>query len=289
MCRLRIDWLVRHLLGVLAVVAGGLVVVVIFSLLQGAWPAINSGLLGHFFSDPNWQPGSVRDPQYGLVPMLAGSFLVTVAAALIATPLGVAGAVFHHFYAPRQIAKWNLRAMELLAGMPAVVLGFWGLTVVVPAIARIEPPGQSLLAAALVLALMILPIIALTTQAALAAVPLSQVQAAAGLGIGRAGTILKIALPMARRGIGAGVLLALARAIGETLVVVMLCGNIAQIPGSLFDPIRPVTSTIALEMGYATASHKSLLYAAGLILVLVVGLLVGWLSFRKNLDHDAVN
>jgi phosphate transport system permease protein len=179
--------------------------------------------------------------------------------------------------------------MELLAGMPAVVLGFWGLMVVVPAISRLEPPGQSLLAAALVLALMILPIIALTSQAALSAVPLSHLQAAAGLGIGRAGMIWNIALPAAKGGIGSGVLLALARAIGETLVVVMLCGNIAQIPGSVFDPIRPVTSTIALEMGYATASHKALLYAGGLILVLVIGLLVGGLSFRRKPNHNTVH
>ncbi|MDF2374900.1 MAG: phosphate ABC transporter permease subunit PstC [Verrucomicrobiales bacterium] len=289
MCRLRVDWLVRHVLGLLAVVAGGLVLVIVWYLFQGAKPALESGLPRRFFGDPEWQPGSVRDPQYGLVPMLAGSFLVTVFATALATPLGIAGAVFYQFYVPARVSRWNLRCMELLAGMPAVVLGFWGLMVVVPAISRLEPPGQSLLAAALVLALMILPIIALTSQAALSAVPLSHLQAAAGLGIGRAGMIWNIALPAAKGGIGSGVLLALARAIGETLVVVMLCGNIAQIPGSVFDPIRPVTSTIALEMGYATASHKALLYAGGLILVLVIGLLVGGLSFRRKPNHNTVH
>jgi len=137
--------------------------------------------------------------------------------------------------------------------------------------------------------LMLLPIVALTSQAALQSVPGEQLQAAAGLGIGRARTVWCIAIPAARGGIGSGILLALARAIGETLVVVMVCGNIAQIPDSIFDPVRPITSTIALEMGYATASHKALLYAAGLVLVILIGLLVGWLSFRRSGDHVAVN
>jgi len=177
--------------------------------------------------------------------------------------------------------------MELLIGVPAVVFGFWGLMVVVPAITRLAPhaSGQSLLAGGVVLGLMILPIIALTSQAALQAVPAAQLQAAAGLGLGRARTIWSVALPAARGGIGTGVLLSLARAIGETMAVVLVCGNIPQIPGSLFDPIRPITSTIALEMGYATVSHRALLFCAALVLVLFTALIVGWLSFRRA-DHD---
>ncbi|MEZ5300471.1 MAG: hypothetical protein R3F11_07400 [Verrucomicrobiales bacterium] len=99
---------------------------------------------------------------------------------------------------------------------------------------------------------------------------------------------MSIALPAARGGIAGGVVLALARAIGETMAVVMVCGNIAAYPSSIFDPVRPVTSTIALEMGYATASHRALLYAAGLILVLLTGALVGWLAFRQNLPNRKI-
>ena len=154
--------------------------------------------------------------------------------------------------------------------------------VLVPAINRMHPPGQSLLAAGLVLGLMILPMVALTSQVALDSVPREHLQAAAGLGIGRASTILRIALPCARPGIGAGAVLAIARAVGETMAVVMVCGNIANLPGSIFDPIRPITSTIVLEMGYATESHKALLYTAGLILVLVIAALAGWLAFHRN-------
>lgn len=282
-----LDRLTSGVLGLLALVAGGIVLLIVWHLLSGAWPAIAAGRLGAFFTDAKWQPGSLRDPQFGLVPMLAGSVLVTALAIALALPVGLATAVFHRFYAPPALERWNRRLMELLIGVPAVIFGFWGLISVVPAIVRFAPgtPGQSLLAGGIVLALMILPIIALTSQAALQAVPAAQLQAAAGLGLGRARTIWSVALPAARRGIGAGVLLALARAVGETMAVVLVCGNIPQIPKSLLDPIRPITSTLALEMGYATSSHKALLFCAALVLVLFTALFVGWHSFRR-IEHD---
>lgn len=281
-----IDRIFRGVLGLLAAVSGGLVLLIVSYLVSGAWPAIEAGRLSSFFTDAKWQPGSAKDPQFGAVSMLAGSLLVTLLAVGLATPVGVASAVFHRFYAPPALERWNRRLLELLIGIPAVVFGFWGLMAIVPFIARIAPhaSGQSLLAGGIVLALMILPIISLTTQAALQSVPRSQLMAAAGLGLGRARTIWSIALPAARGGIGAGVLLSLARAIGETMAVVLVCGNIPQIPTSLLDPIRPVTSTIALEMGYATASHKSLLFCAGLILVGFISVFVAWLSFRHQTD-----
>lgn len=282
MCRSRIDRIVEVFLGAAAMLAGGIVLLIIGFLFYGASPVLQSGEFPSLFTDREWQPTSDRDPQFGIVPMLVGSVLVTVLAGSIAVPLGVAGAVFHQFYLPSLFKKWNRRALELLAGVPSVVFGFWGLMVLVPAINRMHPPGQSLLAAGLVLGLMILPMVALTSQVALDSVPREHLQAAAGLGIGRASTILRIALPCARPGIGAGAVLAIARAVGETMAVVMVCGNIANLPGSIFDPIRPITSTIVLEMGYATESHKALLYAAGLILVLVIAALAGWLAFHRN-------
>ncbi len=279
-----VDRVTGGILGLLALVAGGMVLVILWHLLEGAWPAIAEGRLVSFFTDAKWQPGSERDPQFGVVTMLVGSALVTALAVALALPVGLGSAIFHRFYAPPILDRWNRRIMELLIGVPAVVFGFWGLMVVVPAIVRFAPesPGQSLLAGGIVLGLMILPLIALTSQAALDAVPAGQLQAAAGLGLGRFRTIGSVALPAARGGIVSGVLLALARAIGETMAVVLVCGNIPQIPRGLLDPIRPVTSTIALEMGYATASHKALLFSAALALVLVTGLLVGWISFRKR-------
>lgn len=283
-----VDRITESVLGLLALVSGGMVLLIVWHLLSGAWPAIEAGRLGAFFTDEKWQPGSQRDPQFGVVTMLAGSVLVTALAVLLALPVGLAAAIFHRFYAPAALERWNRRVMEMLIGVPAVIFGLWGLVAVVPIIVHYAPTtsGQSLLAGGIVLGLMILPIIALTSQAALQAIPTAQLHAAAGLGIGRGRTIWSIALPAARRGIGTGVLLGLARAVGETMAVVLVCGNIPQIPTSLLDPIRPVTSTIALEMGYATASHKSLLFCSGLVLVLFTALVVGWLSFRKN-DPDS--
>jgi phosphate transport system permease protein len=283
-----VDRITGGVIGLLALVSGGMVLLILWHLVSGAWPAIEAGRLGAFFADEKWQPGSQRDPQFGVMPMLAGSVLVTLLAVALALPVGLASAIFHRFYAPPALERWNRRMMELLIGVPSVVFGFWGLMVVVPAIVRFAPdtPGQSLLAGGIVLGLMILPLIALTSEAALQAVPASQLQAAAGLGLGRARTVLSIALPAARGGIATGVLLGLARAVGETMAVVLVCGNIPQIPKSFLDPIRPITSTLALEMGYATASHKALLFCAALVLVLFTALIVGWLSFRKN-KHDS--
>lgn len=279
-----VDRITGGVLGLLALVSGGMVLLILWHLLYGAWPALEAGRLGAFFTDAEWQPGSRRDPRFGVVAMLSGSLLVSLLAVVLALPVGLASAVFHRFYAPPFLERWNRRVMELLIGVPAVVFGFWGLMVVVPAILRFAPatPGQSLLAGGIVLGLMILPLIALTSQAALQAVPPGQLQAAAGLGLGRARTIWSVALPSARGGIASGIFLAFARAIGETMAVVLVCGNIPRIPRSLLDPIRPITSTIALEMGYATASHKALLFCAGLVLVLFTALIVGWLSFRKG-------
>lgn len=285
-----VDRVTGGVLALFALVSGGTVLLLLWNLFAGAWPAIEAERLGAFFTDAKWQPGSQRDPQFGMVTMLAGSALVTLLAVALALPVGLASAIFHRFYAPPLLERWNRRIMELLIGVPSVIFGFWGLMVVVPAILRIAPgtPGQSLLAGGVVLALMILPLIALTSQAALQAVPSSLLQAAAGLGLGRARTIVSVALPAARGGITTGVFLGLARALGETMAVVLVCGNIPQIPGSLFDPIRPITSTIALEMGYATASHKALLFCAGLVLMLCTALLVGWISFRKNAADSGI-
>ncbi|RFC46334.1 MAG: phosphate transport system permease protein [Verrucomicrobia bacterium] len=284
MSRSHADRVVEAGLGLTALLSGGTLLLIVWFLFEGAKPALDFGMLGHLFGDGKWQPGSVRDPQFGVMSMLIGSLLVTGLSILLAAPAGVLSAIFLSFYSPARLARGHRRLLELLAAVPSVVFGFWGLTVLVPAIDRLHPPGQSLLAAALVLSLMILPTIALTSVSALQAVPVAQLQAAAALGIGRPRLIWSVVLPAAWNGVGAGILLAAARAIGETMAVMMVCGNIAQIPASLFDPVRPVTATIALEMGYASAAHKSLLYAAGLLLVLVTGALICGMAFRRQTE-----
>lgn len=267
------DRLLRTGLAASAVLSGSLVVIILLFLVRESWPALENGQILRFFRDRHWQPASRNDPQFSLWPMLAASFLITAVAALLALPLGVGCAVFRRFYLGERTGRMLDRGLELLTGIPSVVFGFWGLTTLVPLINRIQPPGHSLLAAGIVLAIMILPTVALTSAGALRSVPRDLLQGAAALGMGRPATVLKIALPWARKGILGGGILAVTRALGETLAVVMVCGNIPRMPGSLFDPVRPVTATIALEMGYAAPGHRALLYAAGLMLVVITGLL----------------
>jgi phosphate transport system permease protein len=166
--------------------------------------------------------------------------------------------------------------VEILAGIPSVVYGFWGLVTVVPWVRRIAAPGQSLLAGLLILTLMILPTAALLAESSLRAVPRPLIDGAAALGMGRRAMVWGVAVPAAAPGIAAGVVLALVRAVGETLAVLMVTGNVVQVPTGLFDPLRALTANIALEMGYAEGVHRSALFVSGLALMALVSGLVLW-------------
>lgn len=269
----------RNLARLLALLAGGcamLLVLILGFLLLEAWPLLGSGGWQAFIRDGGWYP---LEGQFGIAPMVWASLAVTLGAIVLALPLGVASAVFVRFYAPPKLAAGYRLLLNLLAGIPSVVFGLWGLTQLVPLIASWQPPGASLLAAILVLALMILPTVALTSAAALAALPADLLAGAAALGISRKGQILRVAIPAARAGIVSGALLAAVRALGETMAVLMVAGNVVQNPSSLFAPVRPLTANIALEMAYATDLHRAGLFASGLLLTLLV-LLLAWLAAR---------
>ena len=262
-------------LRLVAAVAGGVVFVIALFLVRESVPAFRDIGVEHFWTDASWHPAPrATDGTFLLLPMLAGTVWAALGAVLVATPLGLLAAVFSRFYAPGALARPFRRAVELLAGIPSVVYGFWGLTVLVPFIRRLEPPGPSLLAGVLVLAIMILPTVALTADAAFAAVPRSHFQAAAALGLTRGRAIVSVAIPAARGGIWTGVLLQTGRALGETMAVLMVCGNIVRYPSSVFDPVRTLTANIALEMGYAAGDHRSALFFTGLVLLALVSVLV---------------
>jgi len=195
-------------------------------------------------------------------------------AVLLATPLGIGSAVFCHYYAPRVVAKFYRKLIELLAGIPSVVYGFWGLVVLVPLIRQFHPPGPSLLAGVFILTIMILPTVALMADAAFTNVPASYLRGAAALGLSRWGTIRGVVFPAARSGIYTGVILETGRAIGETMAILMVCGNVVQTPRRIFDPIRTLTSNIALEMAYAEGDHRAALFVSGLILLALIVTLV---------------
>lgn len=236
-----------------------------------ALPGLGGIAAAKFLSDPVWQPGA---GSYGLMPMLFGTLAVSLLALAIAAPLGIAAAAYETVFAPQWVAAALRRVVALLAGIPSVVYGLWGLAVLVPLLVRLRPPGTSLAAAALVLALMILPTIALLAAEAISAVPAATRQAATALGLGRWRILRDILLPAARGGIATGILLALARALGETMAVMMVAGNVVQIPRSLLDPMRTLTANIALEMAYAAGSHRAALFVSGLLVMVLTLALV---------------
>lgn len=275
------QWL-APLLALLAAGSALILLLVLTFLVREAWPVLNGDGWARFFTDEGWYP---LENRFGLQPMLWATLAAAFGAALLAVPVGLAGAIFMRFYAPPLIAKLYRVVLALLAGIPSVVYGLWGLTVLVPLIARWQPPGASLLAAILILTLMILPMVTLTSTSALNAVPHSLLHGAAALGLTRKGIILGVAVPAARSGILGGILLATARAFGETMAVLMVAGNVVQNPIGLFEPVRVLTANIALEMAYATGAHRAGLFASGLLLallVLVLAWFAAWVAGRTN-------
>jgi phosphate transport system permease protein len=264
------DWKVMPPLAACSAAAALILLLVVLFLLRESWPLLAGGGWRQFIRDDAWYPSEGR---FGLAPMVVATLAASVGAVVLAAPLGVACAIFGHFYAASGVKRVYSMMMALLAGIPSVVYGLWGLTVLVPLIARIESPGSSLLAAILVLGLMILPTVALTSVSALEAVPDSLLRGAAALGMTRKGQILGVAVPAARVGIIGGILLSLARALGETMAVVMVAGNVVQTPHNIFEPVRVLTANIALEMAYATGMHRAGLFASGLLLTALVLLL----------------
>jgi phosphate transport system permease protein len=254
-----------------ALVTGALALLIGIFLVLESLPVLREVGPARFFSDSHWRP---TDGLYNLVPMLWGTLFAMTGAVLTATPLGILSAIFCHYYAPPRVAGLYRRLIELLAGIPSVVYGLWGLMVLVPLIGGLHPPGPSLLAGIIVLSIMILPTITLSADAALANVPAEYRLGAAALGISRWSTVRHVIFPAARSGLFTGVILETGRAIGETMAVLMVCGNVIQTPKSLFDPVRTLTANIALEMAYAMGSHRSALFVSGLLLLVMIVILV---------------
>lgn len=258
-----------------AVLAALIVAFIFFFLLRESGNAALGIGLARFVGDPSWHPAAEAEAgTFNLLPMVAGTLLAAGGAVLLATPLGLLSALFCRYFAPPALAMLYRRLIELLAGIPSVVYGLWGLVVLVPLIGAWQPPGASLLAAVLILTLMILPTVTLFADAALAAVPRTNLHAGAALGLSRFGLIAGVLLPAARGGIATGVLLAMGRAVGETMAVLMVAGNVVRVPDSVFEPVRTLTANIALEMAYAMDDHRAALFFTGLVLLLLVTALV---------------
>ena len=226
--------------------------------------------LKNFFSI-HWAP---TKGEFGILSMIIGSLMVTAGALIVGIPFGLACAIFLAEFSSRPIQKTLKPIIELLAGIPSVVYGFIGIIILVPFIReRLGGPGFSVLAACIILGIMILPTIVSISYDALSSVPPTYREGSLALGATKWQTIRMVLMPAARSGIVAGIILGMGRAIGETMAVIMIAGNALKLPHSILDSVRTLTSTIALELGYATGDHRAALFACGSFLFLIITIL----------------
>jgi len=246
------------------------VLICLFIFNEGLPVFIKYGLTG-ILGGKLWDPAN---SSFGLLPMIMGSVYIAAGSLIIGVPLGIGCAIFLAEMAPRQLAGIIRPAIGLMAGIPPVVFGFYGLVVLVPLIKELfGGMGFSALSGSIVLAIMILPTIITISEQSIRAVPKEFKKGSLALGANHWQTIKTIILPAAKSGIVTSVVLGLGRAVGETMAIVLVTGNVAIIPGSVLDPVRSLTSHIAIEMGYASGDQASALFAAGIVLFVFILLL----------------
>ncbi|MCL6614423.1 MAG: phosphate ABC transporter permease subunit PstC [Firmicutes bacterium] len=262
------EWLFAALLGLAAAVAMAALILITFFVWREGWPILaRVGPLAFVFGR-RWEPTS---GVFGVFPQLVGSIYVTIGALVLAIPFGVGGAVFLAEFAPAWMRSILRPAVSLLAAIPSVVYGFVAMNLLLP---LLQGPtgglGMSLLAGAIVLAVMILPTLIGIAEDAIRAVPPDFRQASMGLGASHWQTIWRVVLPAARPGLLAAVILGAGRAIGETMAVMMVTGNVFIVPRSILQPGATLTGTIALEFAYAGPEHQRALFAVGIVLLLFI-------------------
>lgn len=230
----------------------------------------NTGPIEFLFGG-RWVPSH---GEFGILPMIIGSFWVTFGALLLGIPLGLACAIFLCEWTPPLAAMVLRPAIQLLAGIPSVIYGFWGLVVLVPLVRNyLGGPGLSILSGSIILGFMILPTIISISEDSLRALPPSYKAGGLALGATHWQTIWRVLIPSARSGIVASVILGMGRAIGETMAMIMILGNAVKMPSSFLDSARTLTTNIGIEMGYASGDHRQALFATGIILFFIIMIL----------------
>lgn len=248
-----------------SVLAVALICIFLFA---GGLPTIAQIGVKEFLTGTEWKP---TNNIYGILPMIAGSVAVTLGAIVIGVPIGIFCAAFLAYFCPSRLYGLLKPAVELLAGIPSVVYGFFGIVVIVPIIRSLfGVSGTSLLAASLLLGIMILPTIIGISEAALRAVPQSYYEGALALGASHERSVFLSVLPAAKSGVAAAVVLGLGRAIGETMAVVMVAGNQPWLPQGILQGVRTLTANIVLEMGYAADLHRQALIATAVVLFIFI-------------------
>lgn len=249
-------------------------------------PAMAKIGFGKFLLGRTWQAGNGL---FGIFPMIIGSIYVTAGAIIVGVPIGILAAVFLARFCPKPLYRIMKPGVELLAGIPSVVYGFFGLMIIVPWVRDTFRPyyggnGLSLFSAALLLGIMILPTIISISESAIRSVPDKYYQGALALGATHERSVFRTVVPAAKSGIMAGIVLGIGRAFGETMVVIMIAGNQAWIPDNMFQGIRTLTANIVMEMGYAQDLHREALIATGVVLfvfILIINTLFSILKRRE--------
>lgn len=237
-----------------------------------------------FLTGIKWKP---MNEIFGIFPMIVGSIYVTAGAILVGVPIGILCAVFMARFCPKKIYLILKPAIELMAGIPSIVYGFFGLVVIVPIIQQLTgTSGKGVLTASVLLGIMILPTIIGVSESAIRAVPESYYEGALALGDTHERSVFCAVLPAAKSGIMAGVILGVGRAIGETMAVIMVAGNQPVIPGSVLAGVRTMTANIVLEMGYAAGLHREALVATGVVLFVFILIINVLFSLIKKGDSN---
>lgn len=251
-------------------------------------PAMKEIGFMEFLTGERWKP---TNEIFGILPMIMGSIYVTAGAIILGVPIGILTSVFMAKYCPKKIYPVLKGATELLAGIPSVVYGFFGLVVLVPLIRDICQKfhwggnGSSILTASILLGMMILPTIIGVTESAIRSVPAHYYEGALALGATHERSIFSVVLPAAKSGVVAGIVLGIGRAIGETMAVIMVAGNQARMPQGILKGLRTMTANIVTEMGYATGLHREALIATGVVLfvfILIINLSLSLLNRRAE-------
>jgi len=247
-----------------------LVLITAFIIVNGVPIIAEVGVINFIFG-MSWSPSQ---GEYGIFPMIVGSVTVTLGAAIVGVPIGICCSIFLTEFAPPALRNLFRPAIQLLAGIPSVVYGFWGLLFIVPFIRNyLGGPGLSILAGSLILAIMVLPTVISISEVSILALPRQYKEGALALGMTHWQTIRSVLLPSAKSGIVAAVILGIGRAIGETMAVIMVLGNAVAVPQSILDPVRTLTTNIGIEMGYASGVHQQALFATGIVLFVIIMIL----------------
>jgi len=244
-----------------------LALITVFILIKGLPIIAKVGIIDFVFG-MKWAPSQ---GDYGIFPMIVGSVSVTLGAAILGVPVAICCSIFLAEFAPATLRNIFRPAIQLLAGIPSVVYGFWGVLFIVPLIRNhLGGPGLSILAGSIILAIMILPTIISITEISILALPRHYKDGALALGLTHWQTIRSLLLPAAKSGIVAAIILGIGRAIGETMAVIMVLGNAVALPESILDPVRTLTTNIGIEMGYASGEHQQALFATGIVLFIII-------------------